>query len=83
MLQQGARKRGHSPSYPAAVRALSEYITEVRPQLVDAVDGDLAGLTDRIRAVADAAGSYTSFSGNGGAEDQVKFVYRTQAIKEN
>ena len=56
---------------------------EAFANLVDAVDGDLAGLTDRIRAVADAAGSYTSFSGNGGAEDQVKFVYRTQAIKEN
>ena len=26
------------PLYPAAIRALSEYITEVRPQLVDAVD---------------------------------------------
>lgn len=51
-------------------------------KLVDAVDGDLAGLTERIRAVANAAGGYTSFSGNGGgAEDQVKFIYRTQAIK--
>ena len=26
------------PLYPAAIRALSEYITEVRPQLVDSVD---------------------------------------------
>jgi len=62
---------------------LREFDEKGIQKLVDAVDGDLAGLTDRIRAVADAAGSYTSFSGNGGAEDQVKFVYRTQAIKEN
>ena len=26
------------PLYPAAIRALSEYITDVRPQLVDSVD---------------------------------------------
>lgn len=61
---------------------LVEFDEEGIQKLVDAVDGDLAGLTERIRAVADAAESYTSFSGNGGgAEDQVKFVYRTQAIK--
>ena len=66
--------------------ALSEGLEEFNEQgvqrLVDAVDGDLEGLVERIRATADVAGRYQSFSGLGEEMDgQVKFVYRTAAIE--
>lgn len=66
--------------------ALSEGLEEFNEQgvqrLVDAVDGDLEGLVERIRATADVAGRYQSFSGLSEEMDgQVKFIYRTAAIE--
>ena len=61
---------------------LAEFNEEGIQKLVDAVDGDLAGLMDRLRAVSDAARSYSSFAGiDSESEGQVKFVYRTEAIE--
>lgn len=61
---------------------LVEFNEEGIEKLVDAVDGDLTGLMDRLRAVSDAAKSYRSFAGiDSESEGQVKFVYRTKAIE--
>lgn len=51
-------------------------------KLVEAVDGDLAGLLDRVDAVKAVSERYNSFSGISGEMDgQVKFVWRTQAVE--
>ena len=60
---------------------LEEFNREGIQKLVDAVDGDLSGLMERLEATADAARGYQSFSGvDSQAGGQVKFVYRTEAI---
>ena len=66
--------------------ALSEGLVEFNEQgvqrLADAVDGDLNGLVERVRAAADAAGRYQSFTGLSEEMDgQVKFVYRTASVE--
>lgn len=62
---------------------LKEFNEKGIQKLVDAVDGDLAGLTTRIRATVDVSKNYRSFSGiNEDMEGQVKFVYRTEAIEQ-
>lgn len=58
---------------------LREFNEEGIQKLVDAVDGDLNGLVERLRATVDAARGYGAFSGGG--DGQVKFVYRTEAIE--
>ena len=51
-------------------------------KLVDAVDGDIAGLVTRLRAVADVSNDYTSFSGLADdMEGQVRFIYKTASVK--
>lgn len=51
-------------------------------KLIDAVDGDLIGLIDRINATVEAAKSYNSFSGIGDdTNGTVKFIYRTDSIE--
>ena len=51
-------------------------------KLVEAVDGDLEGLSNRIRVTADVAKNYTSFSGISEAMDgDVKFIYKTDSIE--
>lgn len=51
-------------------------------KLVDAVDGDLAGLLTRVKATVDVSKDYRSFSGlSDGMSGQVKFIYRTDAIE--
>lgn len=65
--------------------ALSDGIKEFNEKgvkkLIDAVDGDLAGLVDRINATVEAAKSYNSFSGIGDDTDgDVKFIYRTDSV---
>lgn len=50
-------------------------------KLVDAVDGDLGGLSQRLQAISDLAQEYQSFSGiSTEMEGQVKFIYRTDSI---
>lgn len=61
---------------------LEEFDKEGVQKLIDAVDGDLEGLFQRIRATADAARGYRSFScAEPGEDDQVKFIYRAAAIQ--
>ena len=63
-------------------RGLSKFNEQGIQKLVDAVDGDLNHLTERLQATANAAEGFQSFSGlAAGAEGQVKFVYRTEAIE--
>jgi len=52
-------------------------------KLVNAFDGDIKALTNRIKAVADVSKNYKSFAGI--ADDMqgsVKFIYKTDAIGE-
>lgn len=50
-------------------------------KIADAFDGDLELLADRLEALADAAKHYQSFSGGNEPDGQVKFIYRTGAVK--
>lgn len=66
--------------------ALSDGIKEFNEKgvqkLIDAVDGDLAGLVDRINATVEAAKSYNNFSGIAdGTDGNVKFIYRTDSVE--
>ena len=61
---------------------LDEFNREGIQKLVDAVDGDLEGLVERLKATADASRGYQSFSGiDPETEGQVKFVYRTAPVE--
>lgn len=67
-------------------RELSEGLVQFNDEgiqkLVDAVDGDLDGLVERLRATLDASKRYNNFSGlDGQMEGQVKFIYRTDAVE--
>ena len=66
-------------------RELSEGMTEFKEQgvqkLIDAADGDIKGLVDRIKAAADVSERYNSFSGiDSEMIGKVRFVYRTDGI---
>ncbi len=60
---------------------LEEFNEQGIQKLIDAVDGDLAGLLERLKATANAAERYRSFTGGDSADGQVKFIYRTEAIE--
>ncbi len=61
---------------------LQEFNNEGIQKLVDAVDDDLDGLVERLRATRDASRNYNNFSGIGRDMDgRVKFIYRTDAIE--
>lgn len=61
---------------------LKEFNEQGIQKLVDAFDGDLSGLADRVEAVRDVSGHYNSFSGiSGDMDGQVKFVWRTDDVK--
>lgn len=50
--------------------------------LTEAVGGDLAGLTARIRATIDVSRDYTAFSGiSDDMQGSVRFIFRTDSIK--
>lgn len=60
---------------------LKQFNEEGIQKLIEAVDGDLEGLSDRIRVTADVAKNYTSFSGISKHMDgDVKFIYKTDSI---
>ncbi len=62
---------------------LKEFDEKAVQKLVDAVDGDLDSLTERLRAMSEASKHYQSFSGKGDDMDgQVKFIYRTDRMEE-
>ena len=48
-------------------------------KLVDAFDGDLGELSDRLQATIDVSRSYRGFTSTNG--DGVKFIFRTEAIE--
>lgn len=51
-------------------------------KLVEAVDGDLEGLVDRLDAVAKVSRNYKSFAGiSDDMDGNVKFVFRSEAIE--
>ena len=61
---------------------LKQFNEEGIQKLIEAVDGDLEGLSDRIRVTADVAKHYTSFSGICEEMDgEVKFIYKTDSIE--
>lgn len=60
---------------------LKKFDEKAVQKLVDAVDGDLDSLTERLRAMSEASKHYQSFSGKGDDMDgRVKFIYRTDGI---
>ena len=60
---------------------LKQFNEEGIQKLIEAVDGDLDGLSNRIRVTADVAKHYTSFSGICEEMDgDVKFIYKTDSI---
>ncbi len=52
-------------------------------KLVDAFDGDLTELSDRLQATVDVSRDYRSFIGSGDSGDVVKFIFRTDAIEND
>ena len=61
---------------------LKEFNEQGVQKLVDAVNGDLAGLVTRFKATADVSADYKSFSGlTDGMDGNVRFIYRTDAVK--
>lgn len=51
-------------------------------KLIDAVDGDIEGLLERLQLTSEVSSNYCSFSGiSGDADGKVRFVYRTEAIE--
>lgn len=60
---------------------LDEFNREGIRKIIDAFDGDLDQLAQRLQAVVNAAKDYRSFSGGSEADGQVKFIYRTAAIQ--
>lgn len=62
---------------------LKEFNEKGVQKLTDAVSGDLGALTERIRAISDAAKAYQSYGGiAGGMDGKVNFIYRTDAIEK-
>ena len=60
---------------------LKEFDEQGVQKLVDAFDGDLGGLMERVDAVKAVSERYSSFSGiNPDMDGQVKFVWRTEAV---
>ena len=61
---------------------LNEFNNEGIQKLADAVDGDLEGFMERLKATADVSRGYQSFSGiDPETEGQVKFIYRTAPVE--
>lgn len=62
---------------------LTQFNEEGVQKILDAVDGNLAGLYARIRAMADVSRDYRAFAGiSDDMDGQVKFIYRTDAIED-
>ena len=61
---------------------LKEFNEKGVQKIVDIAEGDLAGVMTRAKATVDVSKAYTSFAGAADEMDgQVKFIYRTDAIK--
>lgn len=63
---------------------LEEFNERGVQKLVDAAEGGLEGLTQRVRATAEVSRGWQSFSGAcGEGNGQVNFLYRTDAIQKS
>lgn len=63
---------------------LREFNDEAVQKIVDAFDGNLGELSDRVDAIVDAGKDYQNFSGiTDGTEGSVKFVIETDAVKND
>ena len=72
-LRDGAMELSHG---------LKEFNEQGVQKLVDAFDGNLAGLMDRVDALRDVSERYSSFSGiSSDMDGQVKFIWRTDAVE--
>lgn len=61
---------------------MKEFNEEGVQKLVDAVGGNLVGLTTRLQASIDVSKNYRSFAGvHDDMDGQVKFIYRTNSIE--
>lgn len=61
---------------------LKQFNEEGIQKMIEAVDGDLEGLSNRIRVTADVAKHYTSFSGiSEDMDGDVKLIYKTDSIE--
>ena len=61
---------------------LKEFNEQGVQKLVSAVNGDLKGLVERIKATADVSKNYKSFSGlSDDMSGEVKFIYKTDEIR--
>ena len=61
---------------------IAEFNEKGIQKLTEAVEGELEGLVERVRALGGLAAEYNNFAGI--ADDmggQVKFIYRTEEIK--
>ncbi len=60
---------------------LKEFNEKGVQRIIDAVDGNLSGLAERVKATIDVSKKYRNFSGiSDGMDGQVKFIYRTDGI---
>ena len=72
-LRDGAMELSHG---------LKEFNEQGVQKLVDAFDGNLAGLMDRVDALRNVSERYSSFSGiSSDMDGQVKFIWRTDAVE--
>ena len=60
---------------------LKEFDEKGVSKLTELVEGDLEGMLERVKAIADVSRNYRSFAGiSDDMDGQVKFIYRTDAI---
>ena len=60
---------------------MDEFNEKAVKKIVDAVDGDIAGLVDKLKATVAAGKDYDTFGGKSDkTEGTVKFIYRTESI---
>ncbi len=76
---------GASRLYEGA-KELNEGIIKLNDEgiskLIDAIDGDIEGLIERLELTSEVSSGYRTFSGLSDESDgQVRFVYRTEAIE--
>ena len=61
---------------------LKQFNSEGIQKLVGAIDGDLGGLIERLKATVSVSQRYNNFSGiDSGMSGQVRFIYRTEGIE--
>ena len=60
---------------------MDEFNEKAVKKIVDAVDGDIAGLIDKLKATVALGKDYDTFGGKSNkTEGTVKFIYRTESI---